>query len=364
MTKLDELHALGQPVWYDNIRRSLLDSGGLRALVDSGVRGLTSNPSIFEKAIAGSVDYDQELQNLARADTSVQAIYEILAMSDIRRAADVLRPVYEGTEGMDGYVSLEVNPTLAYDTRGTVDEARRLFTALNRPNAMIKVPATEEGLSAIQTLIGEGINVNVTLIFALGRYEAVIEAYMRGLEDLSASNGDVSSVASVASFFVSRIDTAVDRELGTIGDQTLRGRVAVANAKLAYARFGELFRGKRWKRLSGKGARVQRPLWASTSTKNPSYSDTLYVDSLVGPDTVNTMPPETLEAFEAHGTVARTVDQDVEAAIRVMERLAELDVDFEGITQTLLEQGVQAFAEAFDGLLTSIAEKRERILEG
>ena len=294
VTKLRQLASLGQSIWYDNIRRALLDHGDLQALVDTGVTGVTSNPSIFEKAIAGSADYDEAMGELVTEGRSEIEIFEALALEDIQRAADILRPVYDATGRVDGYVSLEVSPALAHDTEGTVTEARRLFAALNRPNVMIKVPATPAGIPAIETLIGERINVNVTLMFSLEHYGAVVQAYIAGLEKLVAAGGDLSRVASVASFFVSRVDTAVDRALEALGNEDLQGRIAIANAKAAYARFKATFSGERWEKLSAQDARVQRPLWASTGTKNPLYSDTLYVDALIGPDTVNTVPPDTL----------------------------------------------------------------------
>jgi transaldolase/glucose-6-phosphate isomerase len=370
MTKLQDLTRLGQSIWLDYIRRSLITSGELGALIDKGVRGVTSNPTIFEKAIVGSSDYDRELQELVNEGKSVDEIYEALALDDIVRAADVMRSVYEQTNGADGYVSLEVSPTLAHDTEGTVAEARRLFAALDRPNILIKVPATSAGIPAIETLIGEGINVNVTLIFSLAQYEAVAQAYLAGLEKLDASGGDVSKVASVASFFVSRVDTAVDRQLdelirsGSGNLQSLQGKIAIANAKAAYARFRQLFSGERWEKLAAQGARVQRPLWASTGTKNPLYPDTLYVDSLIGPDTVNTVPPATLRAFLDHGTVAPTLEAGLAEARAHLARLAELGVDLDAITQKLQDDGVDAFAKSFETLMAGIAEKREKLLAG
>jgi transaldolase/glucose-6-phosphate isomerase len=362
MTKLQQLADLGQSIWYDNIRRALLDSGELRALVDVGVTGVTSNPSIFEKAIAGSADYDQALGELVSQDKSEDDIFEALAIEDIQRTADLLRPVYDRTHGADGYVSLEVSPRLAYDTEGTVAEARRLFAALDRPNVMIKVPATPAGMPAIETLISEGINVNVTLMFSLAHYDGVSEAYVAGLEKLAAAGGDLSQVASVASFFVSRVDSEVDRALDVIGDHTLQGKIAIANAKAAYARFREVFGGARWQSLAARGARVQRPLWASTGTKNPLYPDTLYVDGLIGPDTVNTVPPATLNAFLDHGTVALTLTTGLDEARDQLARLADLGVDLEAITQKLQDDGVAAFARAFESLMASIANKRELLL--
>jgi transaldolase/glucose-6-phosphate isomerase len=362
MTKLHELAGLGQSIWYDNIRRALLDHGDLQALVEAGVTGVTSNPSIFEKAIAGSDDYDKALGEMVPEGGSEAELYEALAIEDIQRAADILRPVYDRTEGVDGYVSLEVSPTLAHDTEGTVAEARRLFATVDRPNVMIKVPATPAGAPAIEALIGEGININVTLIFSLEQYRAVTQAYIAGLEKLAASGGDLSQVASVASFFVSRIDTAVDRHLDEIGNRALQGKIAIASAKAAYGLFKEIFSGERWNRLVERGARIQRPLWASTSTKNPIYPDTLYVDALIGADTVNTIPPATLDAFLDHGTVAATLEREMDRAREQLAQLADLGVDLEAITEKLQEEGVASFASAFESLMSSIADKREQLL--
>ena len=364
MTKLHELAELGQAIWLDYISRSLLASGELQELVDQGLRGVTSNPSIFEKAIAGSADYDEDLNRLVRDGKLVAEIYEDLAMSDIRSAADILRPVYEKSGGADGYVSLEVNPALAHDTEATIAEARRLFASLERPNVMIKVPATPAGIPAIESLIGEGVNVNVTLIFSLEQYEAVATAYIAGLEKLALSGGDVGKVASVASFFISRVDTAVDKALAEIGNTEIQGKIAIDNAKIAYGRFREIFSSERWKKLATGNARVQRPLWASTSSKNPAYPDTLYVDNLIGPDTVNTLPPATLDDFLDHGTVAATVETDVDGARNRMAELAALGIDLDAITNKVLDEGVAAFAKSFEDLIASIAEKRRRLLDG
>lgn len=361
MTKLQELARLGQSIWFDNISRGLLDTGGLQSLVDSGVMGVTSNPSIFEKAIAGSTEYDQALGGLLADQPSTMEIYEALVKEDIGRAADVLRPVYERTEGIDGYVSLEVDPTLADETEGTIAEARRLFAELGRPNVMIKVPATAAGIPAIEALIGEGVNVNATLMFSLDHYDAVAGAYLAGLEKLAAAGGDLSRVASVASFFVSRVDTAVDRQLEKSGVEDLQGQIAIANAKLTYARFKETFSGERWERLAAQGARVQRPLWASTGAKNPSYSDTLYVDTLIGPHTVNTVPPATLDAFLEHGRVSATLEQDLDQAQERLARLDSLGIDLDAITEELQVVGVEAFAAAFRGLLSSIEKKKAQL---
>ena len=363
MTKLRELAELGQAIWLDYISRSLLTSGELQELVDQGLRGVTSNPSIFEKAIAGSDDYDEDLNRLVRDGGSVAQIYEDLAMADIRSAADILRPVYEKSGGADGYVSLEVNPALAHDTGATIAEARRLFASLERPNVLIKVPATPAGIPAIETLIGEGVNVNVTLIFSLEQYEAVATAYIAGLEKLALAGGDVGRVASVASFFISRVDTVVDKALEEIGNTEIQGKIAIDNAKIAYSRFREIFSSERWQKLATESARVQRPLWASTSSKNPAYPDTLYVDNLIGPDTVNTLPPATLDDFLDHGKVATTVETDVDGARIRMAELAERGIDLDAITSKVLNEGVAAFAKSFEGLMASVAEKRRRLLD-
>jgi len=370
MTKLDQLADLGQAIWLDFIRRSLITSGELQSLVDEGLRGMTSNPTIFDKAIADSDDYDPALEQLVAEGSSVDETYEALAFDDIQRATDVLRPVYDRTAGLDGYVSLEVNPHLAHDTEGTIAEARRFFAAVGRPNLMIKVPATPAGIPAITTLIGEGINVNITLIFSLEHYKAVTEAYIAGLERRAASGGDLSTVASVASFFVSRIDTAVDRALDEVQalhpdsplPASLKGKIAIASAKAAYARFQEIFSGTRWERLAAQGARVQRPLWASTSTKNPAYPDTMYVDTLIGPHTVNTLPPDTLEAFRDHGQVGLTIEEGLGESLAQLAQLGQgAGVDLKAVTEKLQDDGVAAFARSFDSLLASIQEKAERM---
>lgn len=365
MTKLHQLAELGQSIWYDNIRRALLDSGELEALIEAGVSGVTSNPTIFERAIAGSTDYDDALHRLVDAGKSVDEVYEALILEDIQRTADLLRPIYDRTRGADGYVSLEVSPTLAYDMENTVAEAKRLFGALDRPNVMIKVPATPAGIPALETLIAAGININVTLMFSLDRYEAVANAYITGLERRAAQGDDVSRIASVASFFVSRVDTAVDRALEELPQgEDVKGKIAIANAKLAYASFCDIFSGERWEKLAARGARVQRPLWASTSTKNPLYPDTLYVDHLIGPHTVNTVPPKTLQAVLDHGTIAPTLESGLDVAREQLARLAELGVDLDDITEKLLEDGVAAFGKSFESLMDSIAEKRELLLAG
>ena len=360
MTKVHDLAELGQSIWLDYIRRTFLESGEFQDLIDAGVSGVTSNPAIFTAAIAGSADYDTALEALANEGKSTVEIYERLAIEDIQEAADMLRPVYDRSDGRDGYVSLEVSPELAHDTEGTVAEARRLHAALDRPNVMIKVPATPAGITAIESLISEGININVTLMFSLAHYEAVVEAYLLGLEKLAAGGGDLSRVASVASFFLSRIDSAVDKQLAAIRtDQALilQGKTAIANAKVTYRRFQERFSGERWGRLAGQGARPQRVLWASTSTKNPTYPDTLYIDQLIGPETVNTVPPATLQAFFDHGTAAVTITERLSEAQAHLVLLSTLGINLDQVTEKLQEEGVAKFAEPFRSLLATIEEK-------
>ncbi len=359
MTKLHDLHEHGQAIWLDFIRRSFVASGELQALIDAGVRGVTSNPTIFEKAIAGSADYDGDIRSLAIAGASVDEIYESLVLADIAAGADLFSSLYKQSQRGDGYISLEVSPTLAHDSAGTIADAKRLFAALNRPNVMIKIPATPAGIPAITEVIGSGINVNVTLIFSLAQYEAVVEAYLKGLEQLAAAGGNLSQVASVASFFVSRVDAATDKILDRTGHSDLAGKTAVANAKVAYARFKELFSGARWDSLAAKGANLQRPLWASTGTKDTRFSDTLYLDTLIGPHTVNTVPPATLDAFRDHGTVANTVELGLAEAHAHLKTLSSLDIDLDGITNQLQDEGVASFAKSFESLMASIAAKRE-----
>ncbi len=370
MSRLIALAKLKQSVWYDFIRRSLLTSGELKSLVDQGARGVTSNPAIFAKAIAGSADYDEDLQELIRKnpDMSVNDLYENLAVTDIGMAADVLKPTYEETEGVDGCVSLEVDPTLADNTEKTVSEAIRLYETVNRPNVMIKVPATPAGLPAVTALIGAGVNVNVTLIFGLKNYTEVADAYLAGLEKLAESGPaatgghPVSGVASVASVFISRVDTAVDKELEKAGNTALQGKIAIAGAKAIYSEFSRVFSQPRWDALAAKGARPQRVLWASTSCKNPAYPDTIYVDSLIGPDTVNTIPPATLDAFLDHGKVEETLLQDPADAKTQLEELAALGIDLDAITRKLQDDGVVAFVKPFDELMANIAEKRDALI--
>ncbi len=364
---VQDVQRLGQSVWYDNIRRGLLDSGELKRLIEMGVTGLTSNPTIFEKAIAGSTDYDEALTELARSDKSVDDSYEALVIEDIRNTADLLRPIYDRTGGVDGYASLEVSPKLAHDTAGTTAEARRLFGALDKPNVMIKVPATAEGIPAVRQLISEGININVTLIFSLAAYRQVMEAYIAGLEEYVDRGGDPSRIASVASFFVSRVDTAVDTLLeermrqGEPDVKALMGKAAIANAKLAYREFQQVFGEERFSDLKGKQARPQRPLWASTSTKNPAYSDLMYVESLIGPDTVDTMPPATLTALLEYGKPGLTLEKGTDEAEEHLEALEKAGISMAQVTNKLLADGVKSFADSFDKLLDNISEKMAKL---
>lgn len=364
---LKDLLKFGQSVWLDYIRRDLITTGELKRLIEQdGLRGMTSNPSIFEKAISGGDFYDDLLRSLeANKELDAKARYESLAIRDIQDAADILRPVYDITKGRDGYVSLEVSPYLARDTKGTLEEARRLWKTVARPNVMIKVPGTAEGIPAFQQLISEGININVTLLFAQEVYEEVAEAYIVGLEQLAARGGDVSKIGSVASFFISRIDSAVDKQvearLKSEKDETMRqklqsieGKVAIANGKLAYQSYEQIFSGERWKQLATRGARTQRVLWASTSTKNPKFSDVLYVEEMIGPDTVNTVPPNTFESFRDHGRPRATLTEGIDAAKAVMSTLAEVGISMKEVTDKLTEDGVRLFAESFDKLLEAV----------
>lgn len=370
---LHDLHREGQSVWLDYIRRGILRGGELRDMIPRyDLRGVTSNPSIFEQAIAKSDDYDADLERLSADGADGNAAYEALALDDIRAAADLFRPVFDAAEGHDGFVSLEVSPELAHDTGGTLYEAHRLWKALDRPNVMIKVPGTDEGVPAIEQLIADGLNVNVTLLFSLEGYEKVMEAYIRGLERRCEGGYDLSHVASVASFFVSRVDTAVDAQLEALAREapdedrrahlkSLMGRAAVANAKLAYDRFQQVFSGPRWNALAARGARVQRPLWASTSTKNPTYRDVIYVEDLIGPHTVNTMPMNTVEAFADHGVARRTVDEDVEGAKALLHELRAHGIDLDEVTDELQRDGVEKFAVSFRGMLKVVEEKLARV---
>ena len=360
---LQQLRELGQSVWYDNISRKLLASGEMAALIRKGITGVTSNPTIFEKAVSGSVDYDNGLRILAAEGKSPKDAFEALAVADIQAAADLLRPIYDETNGADGYVSIEVHPRLAYDSEGTIKDGRHLFAAVARPNVMIKVPATHAGIPAVRQLTSEGLNVNVTLIFALDMYQQVMDAYLSGLEALVGQGGDPSKVASVASFFVSRVDSAIDALLHTkidAGDDSLKpllGKAAVANARLAYGLFRDTFGHKRFEALQAKGARFQRPLWASTSTKDPSYPDTLYVDALIGPDTVNTMPPATVTAVLDHGTPAITLEGTSASSQFDLDTLAKAGIDMDAVTNKLLSDGVDSFAQSYAAVLDSVWAK-------
>jgi transaldolase/glucose-6-phosphate isomerase len=362
----------GQSMWLDYIRRDLITSGKLKTMIEEdGLRGMTSNPSIFEKAIAESSLYDDMLKSLAtRQDLDATGRFEQIAIRDIQDAADVLRPVYESSKFRDGYVSLEVSPLLALKTQETIDEARRLWKAVNRGNVMIKVPGTEEGLPAIRQLIGEGLNINITLLFAQEVYEKVAEAYVAGLEDLAKRGGDLKKMASVASFFISRIDTLVDslinEKLKTVSNaqqetllKSLLGKVAIANGKLTYLRYQRIFSGPRWQALAAQGAQTQRALWASTSTKNPAYRDVMYVEELIGADTVNTMPPATIDAFRDHGRVRNSLTEDVAGAQNVMDNLARTGISIKEVTTKLTDDGVKLFTDAFHKLLAAVEKNTQ-----
>jgi len=370
-----KLSSLGQSVWLDLIRRNMLAPGGeMQKLIEKdGVRGVTSNPAIFEKAINGSSDYDNEIRALGKKGRNTTEIYESLAIDDVGRAADFFRPLYDSTKGGDGFVSIEVSPKLAQDTEGTVAEARRLWKALNRANIMIKVPGTKAGLPAVRTLLSEGINVNITLLFAVDRYEEVLEAYIQALEERAKKGLPVDRVASVASFFLSRIDTLLDPQILKVAEaggpkadiaRGLPGTIAVANAKAAYQKYGIVTDTERWKKLTAKGARPQRLLWASTSTKNPKYSDTMYVDPLIGADTVNTMPMETVDAYRDHGKPAARITEDLTGALRKLVQLKEIGIDLAAATKQLEDEGVKKFVEPFDKLLASLETKRKAVLAG
>jgi transaldolase len=363
MTRLTDLHEqYGQSPWLDNLRRDFIAAGGLQDWIDRGVRGITSNPSIFQKAMAGDSHYDEQFGALIAGGSSVVDAYWELAITDITDALALLRPVYDSSDGDDGFVSLEVAPDLARNTAGTIASARALHERINQPNLYIKIPGTAEGVPAIRQMIAEGRSINVTLLFSLAAHDKVIEAYLSGLEEFVAGGGDPTPVRSVASFFVSRVDTEVDRRLDEIGTPealALKGRAAVANAQLAYELYLDRFSGERWAALAAKGAKVQRPLWASTSTKNPSLPDTLYIDRLIAPDTVNTMPEATLEAFEDHGTLARTADADFDAARAVFDALAGIGVDLDDATRVIEDEGVAAFVKSFDELISTLQSKAE-----
>jgi transaldolase len=359
MTKLQDLYKdQGQSPWLDNLTRGHLRSGKLRTLMEAGIRGVTSNPTIFAKAISGSQDYDEQFQSLIADGVGVTDAYWSLVEEDITQAAGQLRPIYDETNGGDGFVSVELAPNLARDTARSIAAARDLHERIDKPNLFVKIPATPVGVPAVRAMVAEGRSINITLVFSLERYDEVIAAYLEGLE---ACSGDLAGVHSVASFFVSRVDTEVDRRLELIGTEEalgLRGRAALAQAKLAYQLFSRRFSGPRWDALVARGAHVQRPLWASTSTKNAAYPDTVYVDGLIGRDTINTLPEATIEAFEDHGTVSASVDADVDEAADTLERLASIGVSMTDVGRTLEDEGVASFAKSFDGLLDTLSAKR------
>ena len=364
MSPLHRLSALGQSVWVDYLSRNLLESGELEQLTrDDAVVGVTSNPTIFQKALAEGDAYDAQLRDVLRRTQDPKEIFVALASQDVAEACDLLLPIWEATEGRDGYVSMEVDPTFAFDVEATLDEAMRFHTELARPNLLVKIPATKAGLAAIEEMIARGHSINVTLIFSLERYAEVAEAYVAGLERLVEDGGDPSTVHSVASFFVSRVDTEADKRLDAIGGHDhLKGKLAVANAKLAYARYKEIFSGPRWDALAAAGARTQRCLWASTSTKNPDYRDVLYVEELIGPETVNTMPEETIGAFQDHGIAEPRLAQDLDAARQVFDDLAKAGVDYADVSAVLEREGVEKFAASFAELIQGIVARREALL--
>jgi transaldolase len=365
MNSLKQLRNCGQSIWLDYIRRDLITSGEFQRLVEEdGVHGVTSNPTIFDKAIAAGTTYDDALRLLLSADPDrdAQTLFESLEIQDLQMAADILRPVYDQTEAADGFVSIEVSPRLAYDTAASIAEAQRLWKAVSRPNLMVKIPSTVQGVQAVEVLIAEGININITLMFSLAHYDAVAQAYLRGLK----RNAKPHQVSSVASFFVSRVDTEVDRALEAIGTPealSLRGKIAIANARVVYSRFREIFLGTPFEEFRRRGARIQRPLWASTGTKNTAYSDVLYIEQLIGPHTINTIPPATLNAFRDHGQVQPTLEAGEQDAEQALARLAKLGIDLGAITEKLLVDGITAFTHSLDELLASLNKKRSALLE-
>lgn len=372
-----EITNFGQSIWMDNLSRDLIASGALQTMIETqGIRGITSNPAIFEKAIAGNAIYDADIEAGIKANHSVMEIYESLVFTDIRNACDIFKPVYESTEGLDGYISIEVPPTIAKDTDSTIAEAIRYYHAIGRENVMIKIPGTREGLPAVERVIAEGINVNVTLLFSVHSYVDCAEAYLRGLEARAAQGQDISKIASVASFFLSRIDShidgEIDRKLQSVTDekviaklQGIKGKVAIANAKIAYQEYKNIIQSERWKALSAKGAQAQRLLWASTSTKNPEYSDVMYVDELIGPNTVNTLPPNTIEACADHCDVENRVEKEVGAAYELIESLKDpaINIDVDGVMNALLEEGIDKFVQPFTSLINSLEEKVKRLVQ-
>ena len=359
---IHDIYKYSQSIWYDNIQRGLLKSGAIRKMIEDGeITGITSNPSIFEKAIGGSQDYDAMAEQLLKEDPSldVDNLYEKLVIEDIREAADLLAGVYQQTNGLDGYISIEVSPRLAHDSQATIEQARHLFATINRPNVMIKVPATAEGLPAVTALLGEGIHVNVTLMFSMQDFIDVSNAYLAGLEKAADQGRDLSKIASVASFFISRIDSSVDKQLPE--DSPLRGKTAIAYARNVYQKFKEVYSGERFEVLKQKGARVQRVLWASTSTKNPQYRDVIYAEELIGPDTVNTLPPVTLDAFRDHGQARLSVTENLAECAQTLEDIKKQGIDMQDVTAKLKEDGVEAFRRSFDSLIDTLAKKRQSI---
>ncbi|HZB36045.1 MAG TPA: transaldolase [Gaiellaceae bacterium] len=363
-SRLHQLSELGQSVWIDSLSREWLRTGELHRMIDEdAVVGVTSNPTIFQKAMSEGDWYDEQLREVLAEEDDLKEIFLRLAFDDIGEACDLLRPIWDRAQGLDGYVSLEVDPHLAHETDATIEEAQRFHETLDRPNLYVKIPATKAGLPAIEEMIARGRNINVTLIFSLKRYVEVTEAYIRGVERLVEAGGDPSQVASVASFFVSRVDTEADKRLDSLGGHDhLRGRLAIANAKLAYERYKEIFSGPRWEPLAAKGATPQRCLWASTSTKNPDYRDVMYVEELIGPETVNTMPKETIEAFQDHGEVRLTLEAGLDEARQLFEELAAAGVDYDDVTRVLEEEGVQKFADSVDELLEGVRAKRGELV--
>lgn len=369
-----EVQKFGQSLWYDNLSRDMIRSGELQDLIDNySVLGMTSNPTIFEKAIGEGAFYDDSIREALNLDAN--EIFDQLAIDDIQHAADLLRPIFERTKGVDGYISLEVSPLLANDTNTTLNEAKRLFKTVDRPNVMIKIPGTPAGLPAIEEAMFAGVNINITLLFSVTNYLQVVECYLKALERRHEAGLPIDHIASVASFFVSRIDTMIDKQLENniraaqgrdldrvAANNQLLGKIAIANAKIAYKRFKEQFHGERFAKLGAAGARVQRPLWASTGTKNPAYPDTLYLDSLIGPDTVNTVPKATLMAFRDHGTVAPTLDTDMQQAQETLDKLAEVGIDLERVTKQLQEDGVEAFTDSFKKLIARVEDKRKTLM--
>jgi transaldolase len=360
--RLRRMQELGQAPWVDELSREDIQNGGLQRMIDEGIVGITSNPAIFQKAIAGSDLYDEQLGELARGEDDPKEMFWRIARTDIRDACEIFTPVYERTGGEDGYVSLEVQPDIAYDSDATIEEAMRLHEMIDRPNLFVKIPATLQGLVAIEEMISRGKSINVTLIFSLERYREVVRAYIRGVKRLVENGGDPSGVRSVASFFVSRIDTEADNRLEELGADDLKGELAIANAKLAYQIYKQVFGGSRWRSLEARGASRQRLLWASTSTKNPDYPDTIYVDNLVGPETVNTMPKKTIEAVKDHGDIRPTLEEGVEEAKQLLGRLREAGLDYEDVTDSLEQEGIQKFADPFNELLDEIKNKGRQLV--